>query len=173
MARALGMQVTAFDSALRAEDLSRDEFELCSSIDALVASSDIIPLHCLRVPSTRQKVDAASLSRMQSHAMLVNTARGEIIDETAPGAAFRQGDSAGASGDSFEVEPPYNGHPLFLASELIVSPHAAGLTSGAERDDNDGSAFLHGHDCWQGCVSGIPSRGQDPRRTDRIGDPHE
>ncbi|NDV52704.1 hydroxyacid dehydrogenase [Salipiger sp. PrR003] len=133
MARALGMHVTAFDPALRPEDITGDEFELCSSVDALIANSDVISLHCPLVPSTRHMVDVAFLSKMQSHAVLVNTARGGIIDEAALEAALRQGEIAGAAVDSFEAEPPQSDHPLFSAPNLIVTPHAAGLTPGAER----------------------------------------
>jgi len=68
-------------------------------------------------------VDAAFLSKMQSHAVLVNTARGGIIDEV----ALRQREIAGAAVDSFEAEPPQSDHPLFSAPNLIVTPHAAGL----------------------------------------------
>ncbi|MBO9456401.1 hydroxyacid dehydrogenase [Paracoccus sp. R12_1] len=127
MARALGMHVTAFDPALRPEDVAGDEIEPCSSVGALIANSDIISLHCPLVPSTRHMVDAAFLSKMQSHAVLVNTARGGIIDEVALEAALRQREIAGAAVDSFEAEPPQSDHPLFSAPNLIVTPHAASL----------------------------------------------
>ncbi|MCA0851162.1 hydroxyacid dehydrogenase [Salipiger thiooxidans] len=133
MARALGMRVTAFDPALRSADVTDDDFELCDSLDTLIASSDIVSLHCPLLPSTRHMVDAAFLSKMQSHAVLVNTARGGIIDEAALDDALRQGEIAGAGVDSFEAEPPQSDHPLFMAPNLIVTPHAAGLTPGAER----------------------------------------
>lgn len=133
IAASLGMKVRAYDPALSSVDSDEGDFERCTDRDELVANSDIISLHCPLVPATHHLVDGDFLSKMQSHAVLVNTARGGIVDELALEEALRAGTIAGAGIDSFEGEPPDPHHALFSAPNLIVTPHTAGLTPGAER----------------------------------------
>ncbi|WP_110693468.1 NAD(P)-dependent oxidoreductase [Salinicola halophyticus] len=133
LANALGMRVKAFDPALSGSGDEGDSFQLCVDLDELIADSDIISLHCPLVQATHHLVDEVFLSKMQRHAVLVNTARGGIVDEHALEVALRAGSIAGAGVDSFEVEPIETGHALLTAPNLIVTPHVAGLTPGAER----------------------------------------
>ena len=131
LAKALGMEVAAYDPALSA---SQDTgLKIYSDPHDMARNVDIVSLHCPLIPATRHIVDSEFLRCMGSEAVLVNTARGGVVDETALSHALSEGIIAGAGIDSFETEPPDSDAPLFGAPNLIVTPHAAGLTPGAER----------------------------------------
>ena len=131
LATLLGMNVRAYDPAMSGQAAPQG-ITLCDTIGALAEVSDILSLHCPLVPSTRHLINADLLARMPRHAVLINTARGGIIDEEALARALHDGTIAGAGIDSFETEPPGADNPLFGAPNLVVTPHAAGLTAGAE-----------------------------------------
>jgi len=134
MALALGMRPMAYDPAVQDSDTEAAHgIEIVSEVDDLIQQADIISLHCPLVPATRHLVDAAFLKKMQRTAVLVNTARGGIVDEDALAEALTLGEIAGAGIDSFESEPPNADSPLWAAPNLIATPHSAGLTPGAER----------------------------------------
>jgi glycerate dehydrogenase len=96
-------------------------------LDALLEQSDVITLHCPLTPLTRGLIGAAQLARMKPDALLVNTARGALIDLPALVAALRAGRLGGAAIDVLPVEPPVDGSPLFAANipNLWVTPHVA------------------------------------------------
>ena len=93
------------------------------ALDALLAQSDIVALCCPLNDATRGMIDARALARMQPHAILVNTARGEIVDEPALVEALRAGRIAGACLDVFAQEPPPPDHPLFALPNVILGSH--------------------------------------------------
>jgi D-3-phosphoglycerate dehydrogenase len=130
MARALGLEVQAFSRRIEAIDpaLARP----VASLDALIATSDILSLHCPLVPETRQMINAGSLGRMKPGALLINTARGGLVDEVAVTAALHAGTLAGAALETFAPEPPKPDNPLFEAPNLIVTPHIGAHTAEAE-----------------------------------------
>lgn len=97
------------------------------ALDELLERSDIVSLHCPLSASTRHVIDAAALARMKPGAMLVNTARGGLVDETALAAALRSGRLSGAAIDAFESEPPV-GSPLLGLHNVVLSPHNGGLS---------------------------------------------
>lgn len=98
------------------------------SIDSLLARSDFVSLHCPSTPETHHLIDEAALSRMQPHAMLINTARGDVVDEAALARALKQGRIGGAGLDVYEAEPVVN--PALLdAPNVVLLPH---LGSGSE-----------------------------------------
>jgi phosphoglycerate dehydrogenase-like enzyme len=80
------------------------------------------------IPATRNLVDQAALQLMRPHAVLVNTARGGVVDEAALIQALNEGVIAGAALDVFETEPPLTS-PLFAMSNVVVSPHVAGIST--------------------------------------------
>ena len=102
-----------------------------STLDEVLTSSDFVSLHCPLTPATRHLIDAAALARMRPSAILVNTARGGVIDQGALVAALRRGALAAAAIDVTDPEPPLPGDPLYATPNLIVVPHIGSATRGA------------------------------------------
>ena len=100
-------------------------------LDRLLETVDIVSLHCPLTDQTRGLIGAAQLARMKPGALLINTARGPVIDEAALVAALKSGKLAGAALDTFAVEPPDPVHPLFTLPNVLVTPHIAAATTGA------------------------------------------
>ncbi|MBK1690939.1 2-hydroxyacid dehydrogenase [Ectothiorhodospira mobilis] len=96
-------------------------------LDTLLASSDVVSLHCPLTPQTRGLMDTRRLAAMPADALLINTARGGIVDAEALAHALRQGTLGGAGIDVLEPEPPPADHPLLAGDipNLIVTPHVA------------------------------------------------
>ena len=98
------------------------------SLAALLARSDFISLHCPSTPETRHLIDEAALSQMQPHSILINTARGDVVDEAALARALEDGRIGGAGLDVDEAEPEVNA-ALLDAPNVVLLPH---LGSGSE-----------------------------------------
>ncbi|HEX4746726.1 MAG TPA: D-glycerate dehydrogenase [Gaiellaceae bacterium] len=94
---------------------------------SLLVSADVVTLHCPLTPQTRHLVDAAALEAMKPTAVLVNTARGAVVDEAALVAALEQGSIAGAALDVFEEEPAVSEELLELEN-VVLTPHIASAT---------------------------------------------
>lgn len=99
----------------------------------LLATSDFVSLHVPLLPSTRHLIDAAALRRMKSTAILINTARGPVVEPTALAEALRRGQLAGAALDVTSPEPLPPDHPLFACPNLLVVPHIGSATHGTRR----------------------------------------
>ena len=97
-------------------------------LERLLAESDIVSLHLPLTSETERLIDAAAIARMKPGAVIVNTARGGLIDEAALVAALRDGRIAAAGLDVFEVEPASATNPLFTMDNVVVAPHLAWLT---------------------------------------------
>jgi D-3-phosphoglycerate dehydrogenase len=100
----------------------------CATVRELLEQSDIVSLHCPLTPDNRGFVDAAALGAMRPGSILLNTARGELIDEAALYEALRTGPLAGAGLDTFASEPPAADHPFWTLDNLVVSPHVGANT---------------------------------------------
>jgi (S)-sulfolactate dehydrogenase len=127
--RALGMKVAASDPALAADHPAWAHAERLA-LDDLLASADLISLHVPLTKGTKHLIGAAELARMKPSAILVNAARGGVVDEAALIAALKSDRLAGAALDVFEREPldaeaeaAFHGVP-----NLILTPHIAGVT---------------------------------------------
>jgi D-3-phosphoglycerate dehydrogenase len=126
MAPCLGMNVIALphrpgtiDPALAQE---------ASSLAELLATADIVSLHVRLTPATTKMINAATLAAMKPGALLINTARGAVVDEDALLAALASGHLAGAGLDNLTQEPPPPNHPLLTAPRVIVTPHIGAQT---------------------------------------------
>jgi (S)-sulfolactate dehydrogenase len=128
-ARALGMRVIAHDPHVPISDPSwRDVESPPRSLEELLKESDVVSLHVPLNSETRGLLNASRLALMKSNAVLINTARGGLIDELALAAMLRQGRLGGAALDVFEQEPlPKNSH-LAQVPGLLLTPHIAGVT---------------------------------------------
>jgi glycerate dehydrogenase len=101
--------------------------------DEVIAQADVISLHCPLMPSTRNLIDLAAFRKMKRTALLINTARGGLVDEGALIQALDEGLIAGAGFDVLTVEPPRNGHPLLdvRRPNFLLTPHIAWASDGA------------------------------------------
>jgi (S)-sulfolactate dehydrogenase len=129
LARAFDMQIIAHDPVLPLDHSGWSETATEQvSIEELFARADALTLHVPLEPATRHIVSAARLASMKPDAVLVNAARGGVVDEAALAAALRAGRLAGAALDVFEVEPLPIDSPLIGAPGLVLTPHIAGAT---------------------------------------------
>lgn len=105
--------------------------ELEPDLNRLLERVDIVSLHCPLTDKTRGLIGAAQFARMKPGALLINTARGPVIDEPALVAALQGGRLAGAGLDTFAVEPAVAANPLFALPNVLVTPHIAAATTDA------------------------------------------
>ena len=130
LGRALGMRVIGFDAQVAPyARLWSDEATAAYGLDALLAEADVVTLHVPLTDATRHLIDAARLAQMKPGAVLINTARGGVVDESAVAAALKSGRLGGAALDVFEQEPLPAGSPLAGCPNLLLTPHIAGVTS--------------------------------------------
>jgi glycerate dehydrogenase len=123
----IGQQVARIAEALGMRVIStRNE-----SLDEIFRTSDVISLHVPLTPETRELVNAARLAQMTPSAILINTARGLLVNEQDLAGALNAGRIAGAGLDVLTVEPPVDGSPLLSARNCIVTPHVAWATKEA------------------------------------------
>lgn len=133
LARAAGMRAIAHDPALGADEpvWVEAETERCA-LDELLQRADVVSLHLPLTPATRGLVDARRIGLLRGDAVLVNTARGGIVDERALAEALRAGRLRGAALDVFADEPLPAGSPLAGCPRLLLTPHIAGRTNESE-----------------------------------------
>lgn len=117
-AEALGMKVIAYDAF---------PFPGMVDLDTLLTTSDIVSLHCPLTDETRNMIGAKQLKMMKKDAILINTARGGLVDEAALAEGLKSGEIGGAGFDVLTVEPPKNGNVLLDLDlpNLIITPHVA------------------------------------------------
>ncbi|MFN2348372.1 MAG: hydroxyacid dehydrogenase [Thioalkalivibrio sp.] len=129
LARALGMKTVAYDPFLKpdAPALTETGTRLLD-MDALLKESDVVSLHIPLTPETRKLFDASRIASMRKGAVLINTARGGIIDEPALAEAIQSGHLAGAALDVFDNEPLAAGSVLVGVPNLVLTPHIGGVT---------------------------------------------
>jgi len=117
--------------------IKSDEFPQDGLVDfeTILRESDVITLHVPLTDATRGMIGAAELKKMKNNAILINTARGGLVDEEALAAALRSGEIAGAGFDVLTEEPPRNGNVLLDPSipNLIVTPHIAWASREAQQ----------------------------------------
>jgi glycerate dehydrogenase len=106
-----------------------------TTLDTVLQQADILTLHGLLTEKTRGFINAERLARMKRGALLVNTARGGLVDEAALIDALRSGQLGGAAVDVLSVEPPPADHPMLAADipNLLITPHCAWVSRGARQ----------------------------------------
>lgn len=130
LAQGLGMRVVATDPMISAASpIWKETCVTCLTLDQLLAECDVVSLHVPLVPETRNLINAARLAMMKADAVLINSARGSIIDEAALAAALKSKQLGGAALDVYDAEPLKAGSPLAECPNLILTPHVAGVTT--------------------------------------------
>lgn len=132
LARGMGMTVIAYDPMIANDaPIWAQTGVACRSIEALLAESDVVTLHVPLVNDTKNLINAKRLTMMKADAILINTARGGIVDEAAVAAALRANKLGGAALDVFDIEPLQAGSVLVDCPNLLLTPHLAGVTAEA------------------------------------------
>lgn len=129
-AKAMGMKIIAYDPFVASDDPAWEDYgaKRFEDLDAMLGQADAVSLHIPLTEDTRRLFDEKKLKKMKQGAVLINTARGGIVDETALAEQLKNGHIAGAMLDVFEKEPLKEGSPLADAPNCILTPHIAGVT---------------------------------------------
>ena len=129
LARGLGLEVVAYDALMDQDHPAfADSGVRCAGLDEVITMSDVVSLHVPLVDSTRGLFGADRLASMKRGAVLINTARGGIVDEVALAAALKSGHLGGAAIDVFDTEPLPAAAHFADCPNLLLTPHIAGVT---------------------------------------------
>jgi len=123
-----GATLVYFDPVRLARERERELGVGFVSLEALLERADVVTVHVPLSIATRQLLDARALARMKPTAVLVNTSRGELVDEAALADTLRGGRIGAAGLDVLSAEPPPAGHPLLSTPHTVLTPHVAGPT---------------------------------------------
>lgn len=127
-ARAFEMEALGFDQVWDDYVATQHGVKRIASIDELLTRADIITLHINLSDETRQLINARRIASMKKGAVLLNTARGELVDSAAIAAALKSGHLGGYGTDVLEEEPPPRDHPLFACPNAVITPHIGSRT---------------------------------------------
>jgi D-3-phosphoglycerate dehydrogenase len=130
-AKGFGMEVLAFDPFVAAERYRELGVERAESSSDVYARADIVTIHLPKTPETENWLDAEAFAQMRDGVLVVNCARGELVDHAALEEALRSGKVAGAALDVFPEEP-ITEHPLFGMDNVVVTPHLGASTVEAQ-----------------------------------------
>ena len=130
-ARAFQMQVWAYDPFVTPETLGSEDIVLKDDMAAVIRTADFLSLHVPLTEDTAGLMGSAEFDLMKPTAFVINTSRGEVVQEAALVAALKSKKIAGAGLDVFETEPPDAANPLFDLENVIATPHSAALTKEA------------------------------------------
>ena len=131
-AQAFGMTELAYDPFVPERLAKHLGLPLVPTVDELYANADIISLHALLTPETIGMINAASIAKMKDGVMIVNAARGKLINSADLAAALRSGKVRGAAIDVYDVEPPAPDNPLLGLDNVIYTPHLGASTYEAQ-----------------------------------------
>jgi D-3-phosphoglycerate dehydrogenase / 2-oxoglutarate reductase len=134
LGRCIGMRVIAWTFHPDAEKANRVGFEYVESLDALLGQADVVSLHVRSTPATRGLLGPSQIGRMKRGAVLINTARGDVVDSEALAEALRSGALGGAGIDVFIREPVPRDDPLLGLPNVVLTPHTGGTTPEAIAD---------------------------------------
>lgn len=131
LAKAFDMAIIAHDPFAADDTFARCGVERALSLEDLLRQCDVVSLHCPLTEQTRGLINRETLSLMREDAILINTARGGLIDEPALVEALDAGQIGGAGLDTFAKEPPAADHPFFASDRVVLTPHIGGVTTAA------------------------------------------
>ena len=140
-AQAFGMSVVAYDPFLTAARAQSLKVELAESAAIALTGADVVTLHIPLTPETKHILNSERIALMNKGALIVNCARGGLVDEAAAKASIDAGHLAGIALDVYEVEPPPADFPLFSVKKSIFTPHLGAST--AEAQENVGIEVAH------------------------------
>lgn len=126
-AKAFGMNTLAFDLYPHAE-LSKNYGTKYVSLEEIYKTADVITLHVPATKDTKGMINESVLNQVKNSAILINTARGDLIDEAALAAALKAGKIAGYGADTTIKEPPESNHPFLNLPNVVITPHCGGYT---------------------------------------------
>jgi D-3-phosphoglycerate dehydrogenase len=127
LGQAIGMNVLAW-TYNPSEERARRMGVHFVSLEELLAHSDVVSVHVKLTAQSRGLIGAREIGLMKRGSLLINTARGPIVDTTALIAALNTGHLSGAGLDVYEIEPLPAGHPLLSCEQIVLTPHSADLT---------------------------------------------
>ena len=130
-ANGFGMKVIVHSPSADPAGIREAGAEPVATLDQLLMRADVLSLHRPSRPDTKHMLNAETLKKLKSTAIVVNTARADLIDTDALVAALRDGKLAGAGLDVFDQEPMPVGHPLRELPNVVLTPHTAGSTDEA------------------------------------------
>ncbi|MDS0280651.1 hydroxyacid dehydrogenase [Haloarcula onubensis] len=130
MATGMGMRVVAYDPR-KPDEYFPEEVQRAERFEGLFERADAVSIHVPLTEQTHHSISTAELRALGEHGVLVNTARGAVIDESALVEALDAGTVGGAALDTFESEPPGEDHPLFGRDDVLLTPHIGGVTTQA------------------------------------------
>ncbi|MDF1505411.1 D-glycerate dehydrogenase [Roseisolibacter sp. H3M3-2] len=134
-----GMRVRYLNPSAKDAEAAAVGAERCATLEELMATSDVVSLHCPATEGTRHLIDAAALAHARPGSILVNTARGDVVDAEAVAAALREGRLAAAGLDVFEREPEVPASLLALEN-VVLLPHLGSATTRTRRAMGDKAA---------------------------------
>jgi len=127
-ARAFGMNIIAYNRTFDTDFASEHGIKQGSSAQEVLEAADIISLHCALTPETRNLINAKQIERLKDGVLIINCARGEVINSTDVAAALASGEIAGFAADVLDAEPPAPDHPLLHAPNALLTAHIASRT---------------------------------------------
>ncbi len=133
-AQAFGMSVVAFDPFLTAARAKSLKVELAESPDEALKGADVVTLHIPMTPETKHILNKERMSQMAKGALIINCARGGLVDEAAAKELLDSGHLAGIALDVYEEEPPPADFPLFETSKAVFTPHLGASTAEAQEN---------------------------------------
>jgi len=128
LAKAFGAKIIYYDAYRMPEDREKELGVIYAPLNELLANADIVSVHVPLLPETRNMIGQEQLKLMKTNAVLINVARGNIVDEQALAEAIKNGGLLGAALDTFASEPVNKDNPLFQFDNVLVTPHIAGGT---------------------------------------------
>ena len=127
-ARAFGMSIIAFDLYFDDSFASENGVKRCSSMDEVLHNSDVVSLHCFLNDETEDMINAAKIVEMRDGVIVLNCARGELVNTNAMADALKSGKVGGYGADVLDAEPPAPSHALIGAPNCIVTSHIGSRT---------------------------------------------